>query len=77
MLDEKLGYVKEAQLNPREEAFKQYQNLAGEAEARLTQNRAGMNEIQRRMFYPFKQLPEHGGLDINPNEAIIKGLRNY
>jgi hypothetical protein len=58
-------------------ALNQYKNLAGEAEARLTQNRAGMNEAQRRMFYPFKQLPEHGGLDINPNEAIVKGLMNY
>jgi hypothetical protein len=54
-----------------------YRKLGGEAEARLTQNRLHMNEDQRRMFYPFKYLPEHGGLDIQPNEALIRGLKEF
>jgi hypothetical protein len=60
-----------------EMAYDTYRKLAGEAEARLTQNRLPMNEDQRRMFYPFKYLPEHGGLDIQPNEAIVRGLREF
>ena len=51
-----------------------YRRLAGEAEARLTQNRLQMNDEQRRLFYPFKYLPEHGGLDIQPSDAIVQGL---
>lgn len=73
-----MQYISES--NPQKQyemAREAYRKLGGEAEARLTQNRLHLNEDQRRMFYPFKYMPEHGGLDIQPNEALIRGLMNY
>ena len=72
LLDEKLSYVKEAQLDPKEEAFKQYQRLLGEAEARLTQNRIPLTQEQRLQYYPYTQ--GQYGLDVPYNELIVKGL---
>jgi hypothetical protein len=74
LLDEKLGYVKEAQLNPHEEAFKQYQKLAGEAEARLTQNRIPLTQEERLQHFPFAE--GKYGLDVPYNELLVKGLLN-
>lgn len=72
LLDEKLSYVKEAQLDPKEEAFKQYQRLLGEAEARLTQNRIPLTQEQRLQYYPYAQ--GQYGLDVPYGELIVQGL---
>jgi len=72
LLEEKLSYVKDAQLDPREEAFKQYQKLAGEAEARLTQNRIPLTQEQRLQYYPYAQ--GKYGLDVPYGELIVQGL---
>jgi len=72
LLNEKLSYVKDAQLDPREEAFKQYQRLSGEAEARLTQNRMPLTQEQRLQYYPYAE--GQYGLDVPYNELIVKGL---
>ena len=74
LLDEKLNYVKEAQLNPHEEAFKQYQKLAGEAEARLTQNRRPLTQEERLQHFPFAE--GKYGLDVPYNELLVQGLLN-
>lgn len=72
LLDEKLSYVKEAQLDPKEESFKQYQRLLGEAEARLTQNRIPLTQEQRLQYYPYAQ--GQYGLDVPYGELIVQGL---
>ena len=50
---------------------KMYENLAGEAESRLTQTRMDLTPEQRKQFYPFKEGKKQYGLDINPEDAII------
>jgi len=54
------------------EAFKQYQKLAGEAEARLTQNRIPLTQEQRLQYYPYAQ--GQYGLDVPYGELIVQGL---
>jgi hypothetical protein len=72
LLNEKLSYVKDAQLNPQEEAFKQYKQLLGEAEARLTQNRIPLTQEQRLQYYPYAQ--GQYGLDVPYGELTVQGL---
>jgi hypothetical protein len=50
--------------------YENYRNLAGEAEARLTQAREKLTPEERLKANPFEQR-EGTGLDINPDEAII------
>jgi hypothetical protein len=47
---------------------KLYERIAGEAEARLTQNRASMPMYERRQQFPFKQL------DVPYNELLYRSL---
>jgi hypothetical protein len=49
--------------------FEMYNNLAGEAEARLAQTRIDLTPEQRLENFPFKQ--GKFGLDINPDDALI------
>lgn len=49
-----------------------YNLLAGEVEARLTHNRMDLTPEQRLQNFPFKQ--GKYGIDINPEEAIIKNV---
>jgi hypothetical protein len=56
------------EINPNQ--YENYRNLAGEAEARLTQAREKLNPEERLNAYPFEQR-QGTGLDINPEEAII------
>ena len=49
--------------------FEMYNNLAGEAEARLAQTRMDLTPEQRLEYFPFKQ--GKFGLDINPDDALI------
>jgi hypothetical protein len=72
LLEEKLSYVKDAQLDPQEEAYKQYKRLFGEAEARLTQNRIPLTQEQRLQYYPYAQ--GQYGLDVPYGELIVQGL---
>jgi hypothetical protein len=72
LLDEKLSYVKDAQLDPKEEAFKQYQRLLGEAEARLTQSRIPLTQEQRLQYYPYTE--GQYGLDVPYGELVVQGL---
>jgi hypothetical protein len=74
LLDEKLSYVKDAQLDPREEAFKQYQNLGGEAEARLVQSRMNLTPEERLKHFPYAQ--GKFGLDVPYKDLIVKELLN-
>jgi hypothetical protein len=74
LLDEKLGYVKEAQLNPNEEAFNQYKNLGGEAEARLVQTRMNLTPEERLQHFPYAQ--GKFGLDVPYKDLIVKELLN-
>jgi len=72
LMNEKLSYAKDAQLNPDEEAYKQYKRLFGEAEARLTQNRIPLTQEQRLQYYPYAQ--GQYGLDVPYGELTIQGL---
>jgi hypothetical protein len=57
--------------------YENYRNLAGEAEARLTQAREKLTPQERLNAYPFEQR-QSTGLDINPEQAIIsKPYANY
>jgi hypothetical protein len=47
----------------------QYHNLAGEAESRMTERRADLDEAARKLHYPFER--SKYGLDINPDNALI------
>jgi hypothetical protein len=49
--------------------YEMYNNLAGEAEARLAQTRIDLTPEQRLENFPFKQ--GKFGLDINPDDALI------
>jgi hypothetical protein len=49
--------------------FEMYNNLAGEAEARLAQTRIDLTPQQRLENFPFKE--GKFGLDINPDDALI------
>lgn len=74
LLDEKLSYVKDAQLDPQEEAFKQYQRLLGESEARLTQNRLPLTQQERLQYFPYAE--GKFGLDLPYKELLVKELLN-
>lgn len=70
LLNERQKLVELAQKDPldlKEQAYKQYQNLAGEAEARATQARMNMNAAQRREVYPFDSY------DVPVDQLIIRG----
>lgn len=51
--------------------FGQYQRLAGEAEARLTQSRMNMTPLDRQMFPPWSQ-KELGGYDVPEAQQIVR-----
>ena len=74
LLNEKLSYVKDAQIDPSEEALKQYKNLAGEAEARLVERRMNLTPEERLKHFPFKE--GEFGLDVPYKDLIIKQLLN-
>lgn len=56
----------------RDEAFKKYQRLGGEAESRLTQERMNLTPEERLQYFPYTQ--GKYGLDVPFNELIIRGL---
>ena len=51
--------------------FKSYQRLAGEVEARMTQNRMNLDAQQRRDIYPFT-VGKYGYEDIPKSEQIFR-----
>lgn len=51
--------------------YGQYQRLAGEAEARLTQSRMNMTPLDRQMFPPWSQ-KELGGYDVPESQQIVR-----
>ena len=51
-----------------------YKNLAGEAEARLTQSRLNLTPEQRLQYFPFKFAPNEYGLDRPLEDLIVHGL---
>jgi hypothetical protein len=53
-----------------------YRRLAGEAEARLTQNRMNLTPEQRLQYFPYNQGKEIYGLDVPLNELIVRGVLN-
>lgn len=70
LLNERQKLVDLAQKDPldlKEQAYKSYQSLAGEAEARATQARMNMNAAQRREVYPFDSY------DVPVDQLIIRG----
>ena len=48
-----------------------YKNLAGEAEARMVQNRLDLSPEELRQHYPYQYAPEKHGLDIHPDVANV------
>jgi hypothetical protein len=58
-----------------EQAQKQYESLAGEAQARSTQTRMNLTPEERLQYYPFEQQSPTNkyGLDINPSELVFRG----
>jgi len=60
--------------NERRTPLGQYQRLAGEAEARLTQARMNLTPEQRLQYFPLEQKSVENpyGLDVNPNELIVR-----
>ena len=48
-----------------------YNNLAGEAEARMVQNRLDLSPEELRQHYPYQYAPEKHGLDIHPDVANV------
>lgn len=57
-----------------EYGFDAYKRLAGEAEARLTQSRMGLDAAQRLQHYPYDQ--GQYGLDVPLDSLIVRGLLN-
>lgn len=60
--------------NERRTPLGQYQRLAGEAEARLTQARMNLTPEQRLQYFPLEQKSAENpyGLDVNPSELIVR-----
>lgn len=56
LLDERIQYMKDAQLDPEIQAFDEYRRLAGEAEARNVEARMNMTPEQRRASPPWETL---------------------
>jgi len=54
-----------------QDPHKLYEQLGGEAEARMVQRRLGLTQDQLREHFPYAEGPQ--GLDINPDEALIAG----
>ena len=48
-----------------------YANLAGEAEARMVQNRLDLSPEELRKNFPYQYAPEKHGLDIHPDTANV------
>ena len=67
LMNERDSHVTNAQLDIPSEAFKRYKNLAGEAQARATQDRLDMDMAQRRENYPLAG----GKLSDIPLEELI------
>jgi hypothetical protein len=60
--------IEDAMKNYGENPFDAYQRLAGEAEARATQARLGMDMAQRRATFPLDSY------DVPVNQLIVRGL---
>jgi hypothetical protein len=67
-----LAYNKPALLGAEET----YNRLAGEAQARSTQNRVQLTPEERRAYYPFEYKSEQNpyGLDVRPEDIIYRSL---
>jgi hypothetical protein len=48
-----------------------YKNLAGEAEARMVQNRLDLSPEELRQKFPYQYAPKNHGLDIDPDVANV------
>ena len=48
-----------------------YKNLAGEAEARLVQNRADLSQEELFQHFPYQYNPKNHGMDIDPDIANV------
>jgi hypothetical protein len=57
------------EMDPEKLGYEAYRHHAGEAEARMVQERAGMTPDQLRETYPYQY--GQGALDINPDQAIV------
>lgn len=71
LLAERQKLVELAQKDPldiKEQAYKSYRSLAGEAEARATQARMNLNAAQRRELFPLDSY------DVPVDQLIIRGL---
>lgn len=69
VVDEKMSIYDLAQAD----AFKNYKSLAGEAEARLVQQRIPLNAEERRAYYPMRHLEDMLGREgIKPEELIVR-----
>ena len=56
-----------------EKGFEQYNKLAGEAEARLTQRRSNLTDAERRANFPYAYETDYG-LDVPFDELIVEGI---
>ena len=58
------------------QAYDKYQRLAGEAQARLAQNRLELTPEERLQYYPFELKSEKNpyGLDVAPEKLIYRNL---
>jgi hypothetical protein len=74
LMNEKMKYIKEVQMDPKMEAFDKYKRLAGEAEARLVERRLNLTPEERLKHFPFKE--GEFGLDVPYKELIVKELLN-
>lgn len=72
-MNQRMDLVNKYNYDPSEKAFKQYQKLAGEAEARLTQTRSNLTDAERRANFPYKYGTDYG-LDVPFDELIVKGI---
>jgi hypothetical protein len=66
--------VKEYGLDKREIPYSKeemYKNLAGEAEARMVQNRLDLSPEELRTNFPYQYAPNKYGLDIDPDTANV------
>lgn len=70
LLDRRSAYVTDANIDPLEAGAKQYERLAGEAEARVVQARMNMTPEQRLAEPPWKTLERTEGL--KPEDLIVR-----
>jgi hypothetical protein len=72
-MNQRMDLVNKYNYDPQQKAYEQYQKLAGEAEARLTQRRIPLTDAERRANFPYASGTDYG-LDYPMEELFVQGI---